>query len=99
MVISIIQDSESGREYPIYCRKKYESNGKEQILLDVNKLAEGHDYVLALELKVSPDDRYMIYMVDYSGRNLFVVSILDLQTGQLLPTGLKPQEVMTDEWF
>ena len=35
---------ERNREYPIYCRKKGSISGDEEILLDVNKIAEGHDY-------------------------------------------------------
>lgn len=35
---------EQGREYPIYCRKKGSLDAPEEILLDVNVGAEGHEY-------------------------------------------------------
>src|SRR5689334_20366571 len=36
--------TESGREYPIYCRKKGSLDAPEEILLDQNQLAEGHEF-------------------------------------------------------
>jgi oligopeptidase B len=76
---------ETGKEYPIFCRKKGNLNAPEQILLNVNQLAVGHDYMLAGGINVSPDDRYMMYYVDTTGRNLFKAFIKDLRTGDLLP--------------
>lgn len=75
---------ESGREYPVYCRKKDFSGSPEQILLDVNALARGHSYCLATGLNVSPDNRLLFYAVDFSGRHLFQGRVKDLETGQLL---------------
>ena len=75
---------ETGKEYPIYCRKKGNLSAPEQILIDVNILAKGHEYFLATGLKISPDDKYMIYIVDTTGRNLFTAKVADLGTGQLL---------------
>ena len=76
---------ETGKEYPIFCRKKGDLNAQEHILLNVNYLAEGHAYMLAGGLNVSPDDRYMMYYVDTTGRNLFKAYFKDLVTGDLLP--------------
>ena len=36
-----------GQEYPIYCRKKDALTAAEEILLNVNDLAKGHDYILS----------------------------------------------------
>jgi oligopeptidase B len=76
---------ETGKEYPIFCRKKGSLESPELILLNVNQLAEGHQYMLAGGINVSPDDRYMMYVVDSTGRNLFTAYVKDLQTGSLLP--------------
>ncbi len=75
---------ETGQEYPIYCRKKASLDSPELILLNVNRLAEGHPYMVATGLKVSPDDQYMIYMIDTTGRNLFKTQLVNLKTGALL---------------
>ncbi len=35
---------EDGREYPVYCRKKGSLAGPEEIMLDANTMAEGHEF-------------------------------------------------------
>ena len=75
---------ETGKEYPVYCRKKGSTEAPEEILLDVNTLAEGHPYCLVETMDVSPDNRLLFYMVDFSGRNLFTGQIKDLSNGRLL---------------
>jgi len=75
---------ETGKEYPIFCRKKGSLESQEEVLLNVNHLAAGHPYILAGNIQVSPDDRYMAYIEDTTGRNLFTAYIKDLRTGQLL---------------
>jgi len=35
---------EAKKEYPIYCRKKESLDNEEEILLEVNDMAKGHDY-------------------------------------------------------
>jgi len=76
---------ETGNEYPIFCRKQGSLEGKEQILLNVNQLAQGHDYFFAGGIEVSPDDQYLSYIADTTGRNLFTAYLKDLKTGNLLP--------------
>lgn len=76
---------ETGKEYPIFCRKRGSLEGIEQVLLNVNQLAVGHEYFLAGGIEISPDDRYMSYISDTTGRNLFTAYIMDLKTGQFLP--------------
>ncbi|MEP7323569.1 MAG: S9 family peptidase [Saprospiraceae bacterium] len=88
---------ETGKEYPIFCRKKGSISAQEQVLLNVNQLAEGHAYMLAGGLDVSPDDKYMMYFVDTTGRNLFTSYILNLKTGTLLPDRFETAGSM--EWI
>ncbi len=75
---------EAGKEYPIYCRKKGALDAAESVLLNVNDLAQGQDYCLATGLTVSPDNRLLFYVIDYSGRNIFKGQVKDLESGQLL---------------
>ena len=35
---------EEGKEYPIYCRKKGSMEAEEEIMLNVNEMAEGYEY-------------------------------------------------------
>lgn len=76
---------EEGKEYPIHARKWQSLDAPEDILLDVNLLAEGHPYCAVMGSKVSADHRYLAYAVDFQGRRICDLYILDLHTRQLLP--------------
>ena len=75
---------EAGKEYPLHCRKKGTLEAPETVMLDVNELAQGKPYCLAVGLNVSPDNRLLFYVTDFTGRNLFKGQIKDLETGKLL---------------
>ncbi len=84
---------EDGREYPIYCRVPVGSSqsvpgerttepGLEQVLLDVNAVAEGHDFCEVSGRLVSPDQRLFAYATDLEGRRIFAIRVKDLATGK-----------------
>jgi len=77
--------TEQGKAYSIYCRKKWSLDAPEEVLLDINKLAEGHEFFTVAALDVSPDHRWLVYSYDTAGSERFVLRIKDLQTGQLAP--------------
>ena len=77
--------TEAGGQYPIFCRRRDESGGAEEILLDLNRLAAGHDYFRMGAFEVSPDHGLLAYSVDTSGAESFTVFLKDLGTGELLP--------------
>ncbi|OFX87400.1 MAG: oligopeptidase B [Bacteroidetes bacterium GWF2_33_16] len=79
---------ETGKEYPIYCRKKNSLEAPEEIMLDVNQLAEGHDYFQASGLNVSPDNKLLAYGVDTVSRRNYTIYIKNLETGELLPEAI-----------
>lgn len=88
---------EDGREYPIHCRRAVAASASdpdtEQVLLDVNEIADGHDYCQVSGRTVSPDQRLLAYGTDHEGRRIYTVRIKDLSTGELLPdelTGVTP---------
>ena len=56
----------------------------EQVFLDANELAEGHDFFALGAGSVSPSGRLLAYSVDYAGDERFELSIKDLETGELL---------------
>ncbi|MFN0176094.1 MAG: S9 family peptidase [Saprospiraceae bacterium] len=76
---------ETGKEYPVYTRKKGDLNAAEEVLVDVNVLAEGKEYCQVGDLQVSLDNQLLAYSVDYSGRNLYKIFFKNLSTGQSLP--------------
>ncbi len=75
---------EEGNEYPIHCRKRETLEAPEEIMLDVNKLAEGYDYFSASGLSVSPDNRILAYGVDTVSRRRYTVMFKRLDTGEML---------------
>ncbi len=75
---------EEGNEYPIHCRKKETLEAPEEIMLDVNKLAEGYDYFSASGLSVSPDNTILAYGVDTVSRRRYTVMFKRLDTGEML---------------
>ncbi|MCP4441856.1 MAG: S9 family peptidase [Aureispira sp.] len=76
---------EKGKEYPIHCRKKGSLDGKEEILLDVNKMAEGQEYYQVSGLSVSPDNKILAFGVDNVSRRIYTIMFKNLETGELLP--------------
>jgi len=79
-----------GQSYPIYCRRKGSKDAPEEIYLDVNKLAEGKPFLQVTGLDVSPDGRYLAYLVDETGYESCNLRFRDLTTGKDLP------DVITD---
>jgi oligopeptidase B len=74
-----------GSEYPVYYRKKASLDAPEEVLLNVNKLAEGKSYCSVNNLSVSKDNKVLIYGVDFVSRRRYTLYFVDLQSGVLLP--------------
>ena len=88
---------EKGRDYPIYCRKKGSLLANEEVLLDVNKLAEGHDYYDVDDFEPSPDHRFGAFPVDVVGRRFYTLHFVDLETGEILTDSI-PDITDDFEW-
>ncbi|HEY0888081.1 MAG TPA: S9 family peptidase [Nocardioides sp.] len=56
----------------------------EQVLLDLNELAEGHDFFSLGGSAVSPDTTLLAYATDVVGDERYTVRVKDLTTGELL---------------
>ena len=76
--------SEPGKQYPYRCRRKGGLDAPEEILLDENDLAGGHDFFRVGDFEISPDQRLAAYSVDTDGSERYTVFIKDLMTGRLL---------------
>jgi len=72
-----------GKDYYISCRKKGTLDATEEILLDVNAMAEGHEYFRVGGGSVSPDNKLLAYGVDTVSRNEFTLYIKNLETGEI----------------
>jgi oligopeptidase B len=77
---------EKGKEYPVYCRKKGSMDAAEEILLDVNRMAVGHEYYrVARDFDVSSDNTKIAYGVDTVSRRKYTIHIKNLVSGEQLP--------------
>ena len=76
--------TEEGHQYGIYCRKQGTLEAEEQVLVDVNQVAEGHEYCSVGSLAISTDGNLAAYGVDTVGRRIYAIQFKDLKTGKLL---------------
>ena len=81
--------TEQGRQYAIHCRKRgsrdtYQS-AAEEVLLDVDKLAEGESFMAIGAFTVSDNGALLAYSTDTKGFRQYTLSVKDLRTGELLP--------------
>ncbi len=87
-----------GQQYVVHCRRAVRpgevippvaSGGKpldgEEVLLDGNELAEGHDFFSLGVFRLSPDQRWLAYSTDFAGNERFTLRIKDVATGATLP--------------
>lgn len=75
---------EEGKEYPIYCRKYKSLKNDEEIILDVNILAEGHDYFAIGGMSISPNNQWLSYGVDTLSRRYYNIYFKNLVSGNVL---------------
>ncbi|MBX3251530.1 MAG: S9 family peptidase [Myxococcales bacterium] len=75
---------ETGKEYPIHCRRQGTLEADEQVILDANAAAEGHDYYDARGLRPSPDGKLLAYAEDTVSRRIYTVRFRDLESGATL---------------
>ncbi len=78
-----------GGEYALYCRKKGSLTADEEIMLDANALAAGHEFFSVRGLRVSSGQDLLAYAVDTVGRRFYDISFKNLTTGELLPDTLE----------
>ena len=77
--------TEEGKQYRIECRRKGGMEAPEEVLLDLNVLAQGHAYLGLGAFAVSDDQNLLAYSTDITGFRQYTLAIKDLRTGQLLP--------------
>jgi len=76
--------TETGKQYPIRCRKKISADASEEVLLDVNELAQGQAFMAVQAFAVSSDGNLLAYSYDNTGFRQFNLAVKDLRTGKTL---------------
>jgi oligopeptidase B len=75
---------ETGKEYPIYCRKFQTLENSEEIILNVNELAEGHAFCAVSEIAISDDNKTLAFAVDFVSRRIYDIWFKNLDTDEIL---------------
>ncbi len=77
--------TEEGKQYALHCRRRDEEGAAEELLLDLNLLAEGHSFLGLGSFDVSDDNHLLAYSTDTTGFRQYVLQVKDLRTGTILP--------------
>ncbi|OIP52773.1 MAG: oligopeptidase B [Flavobacteriaceae bacterium CG2_30_34_30] len=80
---------ETGKNYPIYTRKKGNLDATEEIMFDGNQMAEGHSYFHLGGINVSPDNNLVAFGIDTISRRNYTIQIKNLTTGEIYPTKIE----------
>ena len=73
-----------GKEHPLFTRKFQTLEHAEEILLDVNILADGQKFFEVGSVSVSPDNKLVSYSSDNMGRRIYHLNFKNLETGEIL---------------
>ncbi|RMB59413.1 S9 family peptidase [Dokdonia sinensis] len=74
---------ETGKGYPILCRKKDSLENEEIIVFDNNVMAEGESYFSQAGYSISDDNKIAAFGVDTVSRRQYTIRFKDLETGTL----------------
>ncbi|MGV0924414.1 S9 family peptidase [Empedobacter tilapiae] len=79
-----LTEFQKGKEYPIHKRRKDSLENPDEILFDVNTMAEGHTYYKLGGLSISPNNEMCTFGVDNVSRRIYTIQVKDLRTGEIL---------------
>ncbi|MFC2164894.1 S9 family peptidase [Acidobacteriota bacterium] len=74
---------DEGKEYPVHCRKAGTLDTEEEVMLNVNEMAEGHDYYHVSSPSVSTNNEIIAYGVDTVSRRKYTLYFKNLATSEV----------------
>jgi oligopeptidase B len=77
--------TEEGKQYPVHRRRVEAEGSPEELLLDLNALAEGHSFLGLGSFDVNDDNHLLAYSLDTNGFRQYTLQIKDLRSGETLP--------------
>jgi oligopeptidase B len=77
--------TEEGKQYALHCRRRDENDAAEELLLDLNLLAEGRSFLGLGSFEVSEDNHLLAYSTDTTGFRQYALQVKDLRSGSVLP--------------
>jgi oligopeptidase B len=81
--------TEEGKQYPIHCRRVDSSGSLDEMLLDLNRLAEGRSFLSLGAFDVSSNNQLLAYALDTTGFRQYRLQIKDLRSGEILPEAME----------
>lgn len=75
---------EEGGDYALYCRKKIDGDGEEEIMINGPEMAKGYSYFGIGSQSVSPDNKLMAYGIDTVSRRRYTIYFKNLESGETL---------------
>ena len=79
---------EEGLEYPIFARKSQSLDAPEEIVLDVNEVAQGHEFYSVGDMDITLDGRKLAWLEDTVGRRQYEIVLKDLDNGEVSASGI-----------
>src|SRR5205807_1242015 len=77
--------TEEGKQYAFHCRRRDVEGAPDELLLDLNLLAEGHSFLGLGSFEVSEDNQLLAYSIDTTGFRQYVLQVKDLRSGTTFP--------------
>ncbi|MBA3589551.1 S9 family peptidase [Methylibium sp.] len=89
----------AGRQYPVEIRRAaagkerhFDANAPDEVLLDLNEMAEGKPYLELGSFDVSPDGRWLAFSLDETGGLDYTLHVKELASGAVLPLAIERTE-------
>ena len=74
---------ETGKDYPIYIRKKETLDAPVEVLFDCNEMAKEYSYFNLGGISISPDNKLAAFSTDTVSRRQYIVQVKNLVTGEI----------------
>jgi oligopeptidase B len=75
----------AGQEHPLFVRRADADGATEEVVLDGNLLAAGHDFFQLAAVEVSHDQRLVAWAEDTVSRRQYTIRVREIATGRELP--------------
>jgi oligopeptidase B len=81
--------TEEGKQYPVHCRRADRGGSLDEMLLDLNRMAEGHSFLGLGAFDVSSDNQLLAYALDTTGFRQYTLHIKNLWNGREFPEAIE----------
>ena len=78
-----------GARFPMIVRRRPVPGALEQVVLDIESLAAGHEQYNLANYIVSPNGNLVAFAVDFTGGRSHRIFVRDITTGNVIDTGIK----------